>query len=547
MALFYFVIEGICMNAGRKAELQRDLRSAAGLDTPGATVAQIPEWQKKQVKAIINALYDKNYPPLRPVAIETPGGYNANSNSYSAYLPQMEQGSVQNTPVPAHLQEHTGNGSSSRPKRSKVIRCICLNTGTLPDMIQCTNSNCGVWQHVRCLGKNTAEGKDGSYLCELCRIILADPFWKPTQYLLPISKMKEVNGMPPIKDLKGRYQSRLFCDQTFFVNQQDLRQCQSSDSGRRINIVSLKLEDSIPCRIHWPKNISFRINHLSVKPYTRGSSTELGINQRDKAVNASSYLITGRNTVNLSAVENDTWVISVHIAEKQSKDSVKAMMKTPETLEEAKQRMKTLLSGDSEEALGLEQMSFSLKDPLTCTRMITPARFDDASGPQAFDLDSFLSIAELNRKWQDPTTLKNSIITNLRVDAYVEKILKVLAAYPNVSNIEVNSDGDWRPEGYLDSWFDICQDLQPESLSVLQAFVKQEACDSRHDDETEDFENLSAIDGEMEAIEGMSAHITVGKPPQTPSSAHPSSKDAVTGQKRGAVVEVIDLLSSDDD
>jgi hypothetical protein len=546
MAWRYFMIEIICVNVGRKAELQRDLRSAAGLDTSGASEAQIPEWQKKQVKAIINALYDKNYPPLRSIGIETPGGYNANNNSYSAYLPQVEQGPAHITPAPAQLQEHTANGSSGRPKGSKTVRCICLNTGTLPDMIQCTKSDCGVWQHVRCLGKDTAKGKEGSYLCELCRILLADPFWKPTQYLLPTSKMKELPGMAPIKDLKGRYQSRLFWENTFFVNQQDLRKCQTSDSGRRINIVSLKLEDNIPCRLHWPKNISFRINHLSAKPYTRGSSTELGINQRDKAVNASSYVISGRNTVNLSAVENDTWVISVHIAEKQSKDSVKAMMKTPETLEEAKQRMKTLLSGDSEDALGLEQMSFSLKDPLTCTRMITPARFDDASGPQAFDLDSFLSIAELNRKWQDPTTLKNSIITNLRVDAYVEKILKVLESYPNVSNIEVNADGDWRPEGFSNGWFDICQDLLPES-SLLQDFVKKEACDAKNDDETEDFENLSAIDGEMEAIEGMSALITVGKLPQTPSSAHPPSKDSVTGQKRGAVVEVIDLLSSDDD
>lgn len=46
-----------------------------------------------------------------------------------------------------------------------------------------------------------------------------------------------------------------------------------------------------------------------------------------------------------------------------------------------------------------------------------PARFVDASGLQPFDLDSFLSMAQRNRKWQDPTTLNNSSIEQLQVGA----------------------------------------------------------------------------------------------------------------------------------
>lgn len=46
-----------------------------------------------------------------------------------------------------------------------------------------------------------------------------------------------------------------------------------------------------------------------------------------------------------------------------------------------------------------------------------PARFVDASGLQPFDLDSFLSMAQRNRKWQDPTTLNNSSVEQLQVGA----------------------------------------------------------------------------------------------------------------------------------
>ena len=45
-----------------------------------------------------------------------------------------------------------------------------------------------------------------------------------------------------------------------------------------------------------------------------------------------------------------------------------------------------------------------------------PARFaGGASGLQAFDLDSYLSMVQRNRKWQDPTTLQNGTVEQLQV------------------------------------------------------------------------------------------------------------------------------------
>ena len=56
--------------------------------------------------------------------------------------------------------------------------------------------------------------------------------------------------------------------------------------------------------------------------------------------------------------------------------------------------------------------------PRPCLRLQTPARFAGASGLQAFDLDSFLSMAQRNRKWQDPTTMANSSVEQLQVRAH---------------------------------------------------------------------------------------------------------------------------------
>ncbi len=48
-----------------------------------------------------------------------------------------------------------------------------------------------------------------------------------------------------------------------------------------------------------------------------------------------------------------------------------------------------------------------------------PARFHDASGLQCFDLDTFLSMVERSRKWQDPTTLRNSTLPQLKVRVHL--------------------------------------------------------------------------------------------------------------------------------
>lgn len=469
------------------------------------------------MKAIINGVYNNNYPPL----------INSEEDpSLAEYLPDMVKVQRIATKQPERL-----SGSAA-----KTVRCICLNTGMIPDMIQCQIKGCGIWQHVGCVGQRSRT----LFACETCRFFLADPFLKTIENLLPMAKLKDIPGMPPIRDMRGNYHARISLEQSFFLPPQLFHACQGSQAKRRVTISCMKLEDDIYTRMHWPKNLSLCVNNLNVKPYTRGPSTELGVNQRDSSVDVTRLVVNGHNYLRVTAVDNGTWVVRISISEKQTADVVKSMMKRSETLEEAKKRMQRQLAGDSDHVVGLERMSFSLKDPLTCTRIKHPARFEDASGPQPFELDSYLSMVELNRKWQDPTTLKNSDVHKLQFDVYSEKILNCLAGVRRITRIEVNAEGDWRPEGYDKEWLDVCKDLSKDTLESIAAFAESGLEDSENDDETEEYEGAAGIDIKTEMVEAMSTLITLRKD-------SPRHVQAPAVQKRKPDVEVIELLSSDDD
>lgn len=59
----------------------------------------------------------------------------------------------------------------------------------------------------------------------------------------------------------------------------------------------------------------------------------------------------------------------------------------------------------------------SLKDPNTFMRINQPARFTDTCGNDllAFDLDTFLDMADTTLKWIDPHSMKASCVQNLQV------------------------------------------------------------------------------------------------------------------------------------
>lgn len=357
---------------------------------------------------------------------------------------------------------------------SGIVRCLCKNSIARSNMVQCSEPSCGVWQHADCVGEAANDTRNTLFYCEQCRAHLADPFWKPLEQLLPVAKLKPTIGVPPIRDSYSELHPQQAAELTVYLSEQQLSKGKNLPNSERVTASCLLLDDPVPCRVHWPRNVTMRVNRYPYRVYGRSTTSKMGINQRDEAANIASLCLAGRNTLDIQAVENGTWLILLHRVEGRTMNQVKEMMLPVESVEEAVARVKKLMHDDE---FSIAFQVVSLIDPWSGQRMTTPARFTDASGLQAFDLDSFLSLAQRNRKWQDPMTLKNSTVRRLQVDSYIKKVLACLSAAGGacleVREIVISDEGKWRPEGSDEAalrWFSIEEDEEVVKKDLKEVF-----------------------------------------------------------------------------
>jgi len=57
--------------------------------------------------------------------------------------------------------------------------------------------------------------------------------------------------------------------------------CCPSQGVRHVQVACLQLGDTVPLRVHWPRNADLRMNSMMYKPYGRSQNTKLGANSRD--------------------------------------------------------------------------------------------------------------------------------------------------------------------------------------------------------------------------------------------------------------------------
>lgn len=165
----------------------------------------------------------------------------------------------------------------------------------------------------------------------------------------------------------------------------------------------------------------------------------------------------GTNTICIECVDSCLFAVSVQLVRHISVNQVKLSMRREETLDAAKIRVVRQVQpvGCSADEDIVETVSavVSLKCPLSGMRISTAARFSNVDMLEAiFDLDSFLQAAERTRKWSCPHSLQPSCIQKLMRDTYMARVLECLSVAPEVMEIEINPDGDWRPYGSDSVW-----------------------------------------------------------------------------------------------
>ena len=96
---------------------------------------------------------------------------------------------------------------------------------------------------------------------------------------------------------------------------------------------------------------------------------------------------------------------------------------------------------DDDDDLEVCVTEFSLRCPLSGSRIRTPARFAGVGGLTAFDLDTFLGMVKRSKKWQCPHSMRNLPVQDLMIDGYLSRILPRLQVHRLLTSIGMMYSG----------------------------------------------------------------------------------------------------------
>eukprot|EP00200_Dunaliella_tertiolecta_P017767 CAMPEP_0202412716 /NCGR_PEP_ID=MMETSP1128-20130828/26710_1 /ASSEMBLY_ACC=CAM_ASM_000463 /TAXON_ID=3047 /ORGANISM="Dunaliella tertiolecta, Strain CCMP1320" /LENGTH=621 /DNA_ID=CAMNT_0049018683 /DNA_START=20 /DNA_END=1882 /DNA_ORIENTATION=+ len=367
------------------------------------------------------------FQPVQPTS-HTPG---AGPSASSSCAPQAQAG----TSAGVH-------GAAAPVAPGGTVRCICEQPATRHgELLSC--SNCHVYQHARCVTKPETRASAPPHMCERCRAERIDPYWEvvtsdimPAFKLMPTGRNTYVGTkLEPVQNAE-----RMF---TITPSQYELFK---KRPNHKLQVVCMQLSDSVPYRCLWPLASELRVNGLLLHVYNRGAHTKPGKNQRDEPANIGVLANPSRNRITMSCSDPASYVLLLQIVRRRSTEEVKGLIRPPLPLPEAIERVKREIKS-SDEDIEVDHAVVSLKCPLTGARVKTPARFSEIEGLMFFDLDAFLSVAERSRKWQCPNSMRNSSVYTLQVDAFMSSILGSLQDLPDVAEVQVSPQGQWRPVG----------------------------------------------------------------------------------------------------
>nr|QBB20015.1 E3 SUMO protein ligase SIZ1-like proteon [Ettlia sp. YC001] len=493
------------------------------------------------------------------------------------------------------------------------VRCICSEHVERGQMLQCEGAFCGVWQHAACVRQHmrntqpppgppgTTSASRQQFYCERCRVARADPFWEifdPT-VMPPAVANKFVKHATVHNALNQPTQVAVHGTglKSMVLQKSNVMLLRAKPQEYKLMALCLELDDTVPFRIHWPCMPTYHLRRptgrwCQVRVMQRPVSHYLGTNQRDEGCDLRPLLPpTGgtnaagmmRKSLQLELADpQHTYLLLVYMMRRRSREQVKALMKPPEQLAQAVQRVcrhmhgghnparqctagdaaapaaagqpaaaaanrtangvQTIESDDDDDII-VGNIVVSLKDPMSGARMNVPVRFTDTAGtaPSAFDLDTFLEMAQRSKKWLDPHNQEPSTIQNLQVDSYLAHILACLADNPEVTEIEINPDGQWRPAGSSSDFMSVL-DQQKDmaaaaaqaaaaAATVGQAVAAAAAAASDDSDDEDDAEELRRAMAEFAAA-------------NQKAQAERAAAAAAAARK---AVDVIDLVSDDED
>ncbi|XP_021715823.1 E3 SUMO-protein ligase SIZ1-like [Chenopodium quinoa] len=422
------------------------------------TQVGLPKQGRKQdlVDRILALLYDEG----------TPGLFKNNVNGKEglveiiedAYRKMHESGSNGSS---AKKQNCSGS-SRTQPKEEaedlneleKKIRCPCGSdvpgSGAL---VQCVDPDCNVWQHSSCViipEKATEKiSMPIQFLCEICRVKRADPFWATMAH--PLYPVKLSSSTLPVDGTNPH----VTVEKNFKLTKADRELLQKAEYD--VQAWCMLFNDGVPFRMQWPLYADLQVNGIPVRTVSRAVSQQLGANGRDDGAKITLYIVEGVNKISLSGADARTFCFGVKLVRKRTLEQVLSIIPKEsdgESFVDALARVQRCIGGgittgnddsDSDLEVIADSISVNLRCPMSGSRMRTAGRFRACAHMGCFDLETFVGLNERSRKWQCPICLKNYCLEDIIVDPFFNLILKKMRSCgEELTEIDMKPDGSWR-------------------------------------------------------------------------------------------------------
>ncbi|KAL7252975.1 hypothetical protein ACSBR1_007501 [Camellia fascicularis] len=333
----------------------------------------------------------------------------------------------------------------------KEVRCPCCWSHPIKgNMIQCVDPQCRVLQHISCviIPEQCSEGIPSQFYCEICRINRADPFLVTVK--LPLSPVKLMTSNISTKTISPHYVEKAF---DLVSEDMDLLQNKEYD----VQVWCIHLNDKVPFRMQWPLYTNLQVNGVQVKTFKRPESQLLGANGRDDGPMIASYVRKGTNQISLSVRDARRFCLGVRLVKKRTIEQILNLIlekQNCEPFEDALARVCRCIGGgvamenedsDSDLEVIVDCVTVNLRCPLSGSRIEIAARFRPCAHMGCFDLETFLRLNQLSRKWQCPICMKNYSLEDITIDPYFNHITKMVKyCGEDTIEIDVKPDGSWR-------------------------------------------------------------------------------------------------------
>ena len=412
---------------------------------------------------------------------------------------------IQTARFPEHLRSNNIHSSSNNDNNDdnngdddKGFRCLCGGgRGRMP-VITCTLCRSEVHPTCYAVRPNTT-----GFVCEMCRTKYSDPFWRSVgtvpsrSLLLKASRWSQCRSYMTANQVGG--------EKSFALRRDDVLELRKKKKA--FTISCHLLVDTVLYRNHWPPSTMVTVNGRRFRPTDRGYNQKLGKKSCEKRLDISEALHEGHNNLSISGQDYRLYVVvfqfaqrleSMQVVEKVRESFEKRAVRAADENLKAEARARSICSGKGGDDVVALSLRVSLRCPLGGVIVKDPARFTSCKHIACFDLECFLQMCSQTGKLQCPICMNIEPYADLRIDWYLNTVLKQLYAcgLSDVSEVEVDPSGKWRvPEGRYrqKDWHSICLEGPPEFLDneVMDLDVKQEQKDSgQHDMELSELEEL---------------------------------------------------------